>query len=95
MVEEGEQNNSELVGVMAALTAAQAAQGFMEKNGPLIEGVAGIYKNIVWGEKVTVRTVDPKKIDKAFNDSKVFVAEIKAKFPNSHNRIVRIRNDLK
>jgi len=44
LVEEGEQNNSELVGVMAALTAAQAAQGFMQKNGPLIEGVPEFIK---------------------------------------------------
>jgi hypothetical protein len=55
----------------------------------------GIGKNIIFGENIKVKTVDVKKIDAAFNDSKVFVAEIKSKFPNSHAVIARERQNLK
>lgn len=42
-----------------------------------------------------MKTVDVKKIDSAFNDSKVFVAEIKKRFPNSYEVISKLRQDLK
>jgi len=42
-----------------------------------------------------VRTIDPKKIDAAFNDSRTFVAEIQKRFPKSYGVISKARQDLK
>jgi hypothetical protein len=68
---------------------------FYEVAKPIIEGVAKVWTNVVWGDKVTVRTIDPKKIDAAFNDSKTFIAEIKKRFPKSYGVISKARQDLK
>jgi len=62
---------------------------------PIIQGVGKIAKNIIWGKGIVVKTVDPEKIDAAFNDSKTFVAEIKKKFENHYNVISGLRSDLK
>lgn len=62
---------------------------------PIVEGIAKVWANVVWGDNVTVRTIDPKKIDAAFDDSKVFMAEIKARFPKSYENIKKTRQDMK
>jgi len=62
---------------------------------PIVQGVGKIAKNIIFGKGITVRTVDVKKIDASFNDSKVFVAEIKSKFPKNYAKIHKLRQDLK
>lgn len=80
---------------MGALAAIQGAATFAKTAGPIVQGVAKIAKNIIWGSGVAVKTVDVKKIDAAFNDSKVFVAEIKKRFPNSYAVIAKLRQDLK
>jgi hypothetical protein len=54
---------------MATLAAIGTATEFMKVAAPIIKGVANIYKNVVWGDNVTVRTIEPEKIDSAFNDS--------------------------
>lgn len=66
---------------MATLAAIGTATEFIKVAAPIIKGVANIYKNVVWGDNVTVRTIEPEKIDAAFDDSKVFMAEIKSRFP--------------
>lgn len=92
LIEEGVENQVAIAGAMAAI---QSAQTFAKVAGPIVQGVGKIAKNIIWGKNITVRTVDPKKIDAAFNDSRVFVAEIKKRFPNSHAIIAKMRQDLK
>lgn len=92
MIEEGVQNQVAIAGALAAISQAQT---FAQTAGPLVQGVAGIAKNLIWGSGVAVKTVDPEKIDAAFNDSRVFVAEIKKRFPNSHAVISGIRQKLK
>lgn len=92
MIEEGVENQIAITGTIAAVTTAAA---FAKTHGPMIKGIAGVVKNVIWGEQVTVKTVDVKAIDRSFDDSKKFVAEIKSRFPNSHARIVSLRNDLK
>jgi len=92
LIEEGVQNQIAVTGTIAAIGTATA---FVKVAAPIIKGVAKIWTNIVWGDNVTVRTIDPEKIDAAFNDSKVFVAEIKRRFPNSHAKISKIRQNMK
>ena len=92
LIEDGAQNQ---VAIMGALAAIQGAATFAKTAGPIIQGVGKIAKNIIWGSGVAVKTVDPKKIDAAFNDSKVFVAEIKKRFSNSYTVIAKLRQDLK
>ena len=92
MIEEGAENQ---VAVMGALAAIQGAATFAKTAAPIVQGVAKIAKNIIWGSCVAVKTVDVKKIDAAFNDSKVFVSEIKKRFPNSYAVIAKLIQDLK
>jgi len=92
LIEEGVQNQIAVTGTLAAIgTAVQ----FYQVAKPIIEGVAKVWKNVVWGDHVTVRTIDPKKIDAAFNDSRTFVAEIKKRFPKSYEIIAKTRQDMK
>jgi len=92
LIEEGVENQIAVTGTIAAIgTAATVAK----TAAPLIKGVVNIAKNIIFGKNITVRTVDVKKIDKSFDDSRVFVAEIKKKFPNSFAVIAKLRQDLK
>jgi copper chaperone CopZ len=92
LIEEGVQNQIAVTGTLAAIgTAVQ----FYQVAKPIIEGVAKVWKNVVWGDHVTVRTIDPQKIDSAFNDSKVFIAEIKKRFPQSYAVIYKARQDMK
>jgi hypothetical protein len=92
LMEEGVQNQVAIAGAMAAIGQAQT---FAKTAGPLIQGVGKIASNLIFGKKITVRTVDVKKIDAAFNDSKVFVAEIKKRFANSYKVIAGLRQKLK
>ena len=92
LIEEGVENQIAVTGTLAAIgTAVQ----FYQVAKPIIEGVAKVWTNVVFGDNVQVRTIDPKKIDAAFNDSRTFVAEIKKKFPNSYEIIAKTRQDLK
>ena len=50
----------------------------------MVQGVQNMADNLDWGEKIVHEIVDPKKIDAAFDNSRVFVAEIKKRFPKSH-----------
>lgn len=77
---------------MAAISKAGA---FAEVAGPLVQGVGKIAGNLIWGSGVAVKTVNPEKIDAAFNDSKTFVAEIRKRFPNSYEVIRKQREQLK
>jgi hypothetical protein len=81
LIEEGVQNQVAIAGALAAIGQAQT---FAKTAGPLVQGVGKIAKNLIFGSGVTVKTVDVEKIDKAFDDSRVFVAEIKKRFPNSY-----------
>jgi hypothetical protein len=92
LIEEGVENQIAIAGALAVIGKAQT---FAKVAGPIVQGVGKIWKNIVWGSGVAVRTVDVKKIDAAFNDSKTFVAEIKKRFPKSHEVISKLRQDLK
>jgi hypothetical protein len=92
LIEEGVQNQIAVTGTLAAISSAMA---FYQVAKPLIEGVAKVWTNVVWGDKVTVRTIDPKKIDAAFDDSKKFVAEIRKRFPKSYEIIAKNRQDMK
>jgi hypothetical protein len=92
LIEEGVENQVAIAGAMAAISQAAT---FAKTAGPLVQGVASIAKNLIWGSGVAVKTVDTKKIDSAFNDSRVFVAEIKKRFPNSYNVISGLRQKLK
>jgi hypothetical protein len=66
LIEEGVENQVAIAGAMAAISQAST---FAKTAGPLVQGVAGIAKNLIWGSGVTVKTVDVKAIDAAFNDS--------------------------
>jgi len=67
------------------LIAIATAVTFAATKGPMIASVASTLKNVVWGETVARKTVDPAKIDASFDNSKVFAAEIKSRFPESYN----------
>ena len=88
LIEEGNQN---LIAVTGTLAAIGTATEFIKVAKPIIEGVAKVWHNVVFGDHVTVRSIDPEKIDAAFNDSKTFVAEIKKRFPAHYNLIAKIR----
>jgi hypothetical protein len=92
LIEEGVENQIAITGTLAAISAAST---FAKVGIPIVKGIGGIAKNIIFGENIKVRTVDVDKIDAAFNDSRRFVAEIKSKFPNSHAIIAKQRQDLK
>jgi len=92
LIEEGVENQVAIAGALAAISQAQT---FAKTAGPLVQGVGKIAKNLIWGSGVAVKTVDVKKIDAAFNDSRVFVAEIKKRFPNSYQVISALRQKLK
>jgi len=46
-----------------------------------------VAENVYWGGMIVKKIVDPKRIDAAFNDSKLFVAEIFKKYPESYKTI--------
>jgi len=92
LIEEGTENQ---IAVMGTLAAVSTAVTLYQTAKPLVEGVVKVWKNVVWGDHVTVRTIDPKKIDSAFNDSKVFIAEIRKRFPKSYEVIAKTRQDMK
>ena len=92
LIEEGVENNIAITGAIAAIGAAST---FAKTAMPIIQGVGKIAKNIIFGKGIVVKTVDPAKIDAAFNDSKTFVAEIKKKFTDNYNVIKQLRQDLK
>jgi hypothetical protein len=77
------------------MAAISKAGTFAKMAAPIVQGVGKIAKNLIWGSGVAVKTVDVKKIDAAFNDSRVFVAEIKKQFPNSYDIIAATRQKLK
>lgn len=81
LIEEGVQNQIVVTGTIATIGAAAT---FASTHGPMIMGVANLVKNVIWGESVARKTVDPKKIDASFDDSKKFVAEIRKRFPKSY-----------
>ena len=92
LIEEGIQNQ---IDIASAMAMAGKAQKFAEVAKPIAEGIGNIAKNVIMGENIKTKTVDVKKIEEAFNDSKRFVAEIKSKFPNSHAVIAKERQNLK
>jgi hypothetical protein len=92
LIEEGTQNQIVVTGSVVAITSAVS---FAATHGPMIMGAANVLKNIIWGETVARKTVDPKKIDASFNDSKKFVAEIRKRFPKSYGIVKGLRQDLK
>ena len=84
LIEEGVENQVAITGALAAIAKAET---FAKMAAPIVKGVGKIAKNIIWGKNITVKTVDPKKIDAAFNDSRVFISEIKKRFGKSHKVI--------
>lgn len=92
LIEEGAQNQ---IAVTATLAAIGTATTFIKVATPIIKGVAKVWKNVVWGDHVTVRTINPEAIDKSFDDSKIFLAEIKNRFPKSYEIIAKSRQDMK
>jgi len=56
LIEEGTENQIAIAGAMAAIGKAQT---FAKMAGPIVQGVAKIAKNIIWGSGVAVKTVDP------------------------------------
>jgi hypothetical protein len=92
LIEEGVQNQ---VAVAGAIGAIKMASTFAATHGPMIKGVGNVLKNVIWGEQVARKTVDPKKIDASFDNSKTFVAEIRKRFPKSYGIVAKLRQDLK
>jgi hypothetical protein len=92
LIEEGVENQ---VAVVAAIAAVKGAAAFAAANPAIVAGVASIFKNVVWGGDVARKTVDPVAIDKSFDNSKVFAAEIQSRFPDSYNIITELRKALK
>jgi len=92
LIEEGVENQVAVIGTIAAV---KAAASFAAVKGPMIAGVANMVKNVIWGGMVAKKTVDPKKIDAAFDNSKVFAAEIAKRFPESYKIVASLRKDLK
>jgi len=92
LIEEGAENQVAVVGSIAAIKVAAT---FAATKGPMIMSVASTVKNVIWGEQVARKTVDPAKIDKSFDDSKKFSAEIKTRFPKSYGIVTGLRKDLK
>lgn len=92
MIEEGVENQ---VAIAGAIASVKMASTFAATHGPMIQGVGNILKNVVWGEQVARKTVDPKKIDASFDNSKTFVAEIRKRFPKSYGIVAKLRQDLK
>lgn len=76
------------------MAAISTAITFYQVAKPLIEGVVKVWTNVVWGDNVTVRTINPQKIDAAFNDSRVFMAEIKKRFPDTYKTIKDTRQKM-
>lgn len=62
---------------------------------PIVDGVTALAKNLLWGQNVSVKTVDVEKIKKSFGDSKKFVAELKSSYPENYKNIAKLRQDLK
>jgi phage host-nuclease inhibitor protein Gam len=92
LIEEGVENQ---VAVVGAIGAIKMASTFAATHGPMIKGVGNVLKNVIWGEQVARKTVDPKKIDASFDNSKTFVAEIRKRFPKSYGIVAKLRQDLK
>lgn len=92
LIEEGVENQ---VAIAGAIASVKMASTFAATHGPMIQGVGNILKNVVWGEQVARKTVDPKKIDASFDNSKTFVAEIRKRFPKSYGIVAKLRQDLK
>lgn len=92
LIEEGVENQIAVTGTIAAISAAAT---FAKTAGPIISGVGSLAKNIIWGGMVAKKTVDPKKIDASFDNSKTFAAEIAKRFPKSYKIVTQLRQDLK
>lgn len=60
------QNQIAITGTLAAISSAMALYQVAK---PIVEGIAKVWANVVWGDNVTVKTINPEKIDAAFNDS--------------------------
>jgi hypothetical protein len=57
LIEEGVENQIAVTGAIAAISTATT---FAKTAMPIVQGVAKIAKNIIWGKGIVVKTVDPE-----------------------------------